>query len=172
MVATELEFYLLDSSEDRPQAPISPLNNKRLKHNEVLSLDELKGFEAFFNDVYKMCEQHDIPADAATSENGCGQFEINLVHCADPLKAADDAIFFKHIVKSVARKHGMMASFMAKPYGEESGNGMHVHFSILDSDGKNIFDNGEESGTDELQICSQRFIKSYDRINAYFCTSL
>jgi len=160
VVATELEFYLIDANQDKPQAPICPSNNKRLKHNAVLSLEELEGFEVFFNDVYKLCEQHDIPADTATSENGCGQFEINLMHSDDPLKAADDAIFFKHIVKSVARKHDMTASFMAKPYGDESGNGMHIHFSILDDDGNNIFDNGKDSGTDTLKYAINGLIQA------------
>ena len=160
VVATELEFYLMDANQENPEAPISPTSKKRLEHNSVLSLDELEAFQSFLDDVYKACEEQNIPADAAISENGCGQFEINLLHINDPLKAADDAIFFKRIVKSIARKHEMIASFMAKPYGEESGNGFHVHFSLLDENGSNVFDDGNETGSDTLKFAINGLINA------------
>ncbi|MGY0400107.1 MAG: glutamine synthetase family protein [Ostreibacterium sp.] len=160
VVATELEFYLMDANTKTPQAPISPTNKKRLAHNAILSLDELEAFESFFNEVYKICEEQNIPADAAISENGLGQFEINLLHVDNPLKAADDAVFFKRIVKSVARKHEMIASFMAKPYGEESGNGFHVHFSLLDKKGCNVFDDGSETGSNRLKYAVNGLINA------------
>lgn len=147
VVATELEFYLCDPSMDRPDAPRSPVTGKRLDSDGALSLDELQHFDSFLNDVYDACAQQDIPADAAISENGAGQFEINLMHVDDPLKAADDAILFKRLVRGVARKHGFAATFMAKPYGDRAGSGLHVHFSMLDQDGNNVFDNGGEEGT-------------------------
>ncbi|MCW1952047.1 MAG: glutamine synthetase family protein [Octadecabacter sp.] len=147
VVATELEFYLCDPSMDRPDAPRSPVTGKRLDSDGALSLDELQHFDSFLNDVYDACAQQDIPADAAISENGAGQFEINLMHVDDPLKAADDAILFKRLVRGVARNHGFAATFMAKPYGDRAGSGLHVHFSMLDQDGNNVFDNGGEEGT-------------------------
>lgn len=147
VVATELEFYLCDPSGGQPQAPHSPVTGKRLDSDGALSLDELQHFDAFLNDVYDACAQQGIPADAAISENGAGQFEINLLHVDDPLKAADDAVLFKRLVRGVARKHGFAATFMAKPYGDRAGSGFHVHFSMLDNDGNNVFDNGGEEGT-------------------------
>lgn len=89
----------------------------------------------------------DIPADTAISEAGPGQFEINLIHQGDALKAADDAWLFKMLVKGLARTHGFAASFMAKPYELWPGNGMHTHFSILDKDGQNIFNDGSDKGS-------------------------
>lgn len=151
VVATELEFYLMDASTDTPMAPISPATGNRLAQNAVLSLSELEDFEVFLNDVYAACDAQNIPADAAISENGCGQFEVNLLHVNDPLKAADDALFFKRIVKRAARKHGMVASFMAKPFGSMSGNGFHVHFSLLDDEGNNVFNDGSGTGSDILR---------------------
>ena len=59
-------------------------------------------------------------------------------------------MFFKRIVRSVARDQGLSATFMAKPFGDRPGNGLHVHFSVLDKDGKNIFANGTEEGTSIL----------------------
>ena len=147
VVATELEFYLCDPSKDRPQAPQSPVSGKRLDSDGALSLDELQHFDAFLNDVYDACAEQGIPADAAISENGAGQFEINMMHVADPLRAADDAVLFKRLVRGIARKHGFLGTFMAKPYGERSGSGFHVHFSLVDENGVNVFDNGGEEGT-------------------------
>ncbi len=150
VVATELEFYLVDVDTDRPSPPRSPLTGRRLESDGVLSVDELDQFEAFIGDVYSACATQNIPADAVIAENGAGQFEINLLHTPDPLKAADDAVFFKRVVKGLARKHGFAASFMAKPYGDRAGNGLHIHFSLLDNDGNNVFDNGTGQGSDVL----------------------
>ncbi len=147
VVATELEFYIVDPSEAAPQPPLSPITGKRLDSDGVLSLDELQHFDAFLNDVYDACAAQDIPADAAISENGAGQFEINLLHVADPLKAADDAVLFKRLVRGIARKHGFAATFMAKPYGNRAGSGFHVHFSMENDAGENVFDNGGSEGT-------------------------
>lgn len=147
VVATELEFYLVDPSENYPQAPCSPVTGKRLESDGALSLDELQHFDEFLNDVYDACDLQGIPADSAISENGAGQFEINMRHLADPLRAADDAVLFKRLVRGIARKHGMAATFMAKPYGDLSGSGFHAHFSLIDEHGVNVFDNGGEEGT-------------------------
>ena len=65
----------------------------------------------------------------------------------DALKAADDAVLFKRAVRGIARRHGFIASFMAKPYGDRAGSGLHVHFSLLDGEGVNIFDDGTASGS-------------------------
>ena len=145
-MAMELEFYLYDPKEDRPAAPISPVSGKRLDADAVLSIDEIDEFGEFFRDVYAACAQQGVPADSAIAENGVGQFEINLLHVNDPMRAADDAVLFKRIVKGVARKHGFAATFMAKPYGGRSGNGLHVHFSLLRQQGNNVFDNGTDQG--------------------------
>ncbi|MBU3030471.1 glutamine synthetase family protein [Paracoccus marinaquae] len=151
VVATELEFYVVDPSEAAPQPPRSPITGKRLDSDGALSLDELQHFDAFLNDVYDGCRAQGIPADSAISENGAGQFEINLLHVADPLRAADDAILFKRLVRGIARRHGFAATFMAKPYGDRAGSGMHVHFSLVDAEGRNVFDDGGDAGTDLLR---------------------
>lgn len=151
VVATELEFYVVDPSNAAPQPPCSPVTGKRLDSDGALSLDELQHFDAFLNEVYDACAAQGIPADAAISENGAGQFEINLMHVADPLEAADDAVLFKRLVRGIARKHGFAATFMAKPYGDRAGSGMHVHFSLIDAEGRNVFDNGGEEGTEVMR---------------------
>lgn len=148
--AMELEFFLIDDSGKTLQVPPSPRSGKRRKAAEILSIRALDAFDSFFTDLYDACEEMDIPADTAISESGLGQFEINLMHCDDALRAADDAWLFKMLVKGLARRHGFAASFMAKPYPEYSGNGLHTHFSVIDRDGRNVFSNGGPEGSDLL----------------------
>ncbi len=150
IAGTEMEFCLIDDSADTLQPPANPLTGRRLAQQEVLSLAELDAFDAFFTDLYDGCEAMGIPAQAAISEGGLGQFEINLNH-QDALRAADDAILFKQLTRGIARKHGFAATYMPKPYGDEAGNGLHVHFSVVDQDGNNVFDDGSDTGNALLQ---------------------
>jgi glutamine synthetase len=145
--ATELEFYLIDDSGGEFRVPPSPRSGKRRPGAETLSLRVLDAFDRFFTDLYDACEAMDIDADTAISEAGPGQFEINLLHSDNVLKVADDAWLFKMLVKGLARRHGFAASFMAKPYDNWPGNGMHLHFSIVNDDGRNLFDNGGPEGS-------------------------
>ncbi|WP_413718578.1 glutamine synthetase family protein [Silicimonas sp. MF1-12-2] len=147
--ATELEFYLIDDAGDTLQPPPSQRSGKRRLGGEILSIRALDAFDNFFAELYDACAAMGIPAETAISEAGLGQYEINLIH-GPALEAADDAWLFKLLVKGLARKHDFAASFMAKPYAEHSGTGMHVHFSVLDAKGNNIFDDGTERGTDTL----------------------
>ncbi|QDI76222.1 MULTISPECIES: glutamine synthetase family protein [Leisingera] len=151
VVAVELEFFLIDDSGKNLQVPTSPRSGKRRKAAETMSIRALDQFDTFFTDLYDACEDMDIPADTAISEAGLGQFEINLMHGPDALRAADDAWLFKMLVKGLARRHGFAASFMAKPYEDYAGNGLHTHFSVLDQDGNNIFDDGGPKGTDAMR---------------------
>ena len=149
--AVELEFFLIDDSGRSLQVPPSPRSGKRRVAGEILSLRALDQFDTFFTDLYDACEEMDIPADTSISEAGLGQFEINLMHCDDALRAADDAWLFKMLVKGMARKHGFAASFMAKPYADYAGSGLHMHFSVLDENGNNVFDDGSDKGTAMLR---------------------
>ena len=155
VVAVELEFFLIDDSGPHPQMPPSPRSGKRRLAGEILSLQTLDQFDDFFTDLYDACAAMDIPADTSISEAGLGQFEINLMHQPDALKAADDAWLFKMLVKGTARKHGFAASFMAKPYDTYAGNGLHMHFSVLDKSGNNVFDDGSPTGSDMLRHAVQ-----------------
>lgn len=154
VVATELEFYLMDAESESVRRPIPPLlgdgRGRRLENAEGYSVDEMDGFSSFFSDVREACSIQNVDADTIIAEMGPGQFEINLNHINDPLIAADQAIAFKRIVKGVARNHDYAATFMAKPYADQSGNGFHVHFSLLNEDGDNVFDNGHEEGSSTL----------------------
>jgi len=150
MAATELEFMLLDVSASQPQPPLNPLTGRRLSDEAILSMTELDCFDAFFTELYQSCAEMGLPAQTAISEGGIGQFEINLNH-QDALRCADDTWLFKMLVRGLARKHGFAATFMAKPYPQDAGNGMHVHFSVTDTEGRNVFDDGGPDGSDALR---------------------
>jgi len=145
VMAVEMEFYLVDATGNMPVPPQT--------HAEMLALGNLSDFDGFFEEVYAACEEFNIPADAAISEGGAGQFEINLLHGPDPVEAADSAVLFKRIVKGVASKHGLAGSFMPKPYPDMAGSGLHVHFSLLDDAGNNVFDDGSDKGSPMLRHC-------------------
>tara|TARA_B100000700_G_scaffold301879_1_gene371586 strand:- start:89 stop:1435 length:1347 start_codon:yes stop_codon:yes gene_type:complete len=149
-LAFEIEFYLLDSKSKNPIAPNLPITKERMSTTSVLSIDDMDEFEHFFSDVFKACELQGIPAETSISENAIGQFEVNLKYSDNPVKAADDAVLLKRLIKGIAKKHSFRATFMAKPFLLQSGSGMHLHFSVLDKSGKNIFDNGTPAGSTYL----------------------
>jgi glutamine synthetase len=148
--ATELEFYLVDDSGDSLAPPINPLSGRPVHGHAYMSLRQLDAFDAYFTELYQACASMNIDAKTAISEAGLGQFEINLNH-TDAMRMADDTWMFKALVRGLARKHGMAATFMAKPFLGDAGNGMHMHFSVTDKEGKNIFDDGTPMGTDALR---------------------
>ena len=100
-------------------------------------------------------QSQNVPADTALAELAPGQFEINLHHVPDAVQACDHAVLLKRIIRSVARKHKMEATFMAKPYPQEAGSGMHVHVSLLDDSGKNLFQGKDAFGSPELRYAVQ-----------------
>ena len=145
VVAFELEFYLLNENTSK---------NLKLENHDytnVLSITDIEDHEVFFDELYDLCEKNNIPMDGISSENAPNQFEINLKHIADPLKAADHAIIFKRFIKGIAKRHKKIATFMAKPFPNISGSGMHVHFSLLDKNKNNVFNNNSELGSDTLK---------------------
>ena len=153
VVACELEFHLIDRDLDhgRPAPPRSPATGRRLSDRNVYGVTELEEFEPVFVDMARAFEAQGIPADTSISEYGVGQYEINLRHLPNGLSAADHCLLMKRAVKGVARRHGLDATFMAKPFPKDSGNGLHVHFSVLDESGRNLFAIEDGEGTRNLR---------------------
>lgn len=150
VVAVELEFYLVDKQRDAEgyiQPPCSPGSDERNMQSQVYSVDNLDHFSEVLSDIDALAKQQGIPADGALAEASPGQFEINLHHTRNVLSACDHAIQLKRLVRQVAENHGMTATFMAKPYEEYAGSGMHVHISMLDAADNNAFacDDGTDS---------------------------
>ncbi len=150
VAAMELEFYLLSRDTDELGIPLTPAlgaTGRRTCDARMYAMNEMDSYTPFFNDLYSACEDQNIPLGAAIVEGGAGQFEVNLMHQKDPVRAADLAILFRRAVKGVADKHNLLASFMAKPFGERAGNGLHVHMSMLNGAGENVFTGADENGS-------------------------
>lgn len=149
VVAFELEFYLLDKArteDGQIQVPVSPLSGQRTGTTQVYSMDDVEEFSLFLDEVTRTCREQGIQTGAISGEYAPGQFEINLMHTDDLLAAADHCIMFERTVQCTARSHGYQATFMAKPWPEQSGSGLHLHVSLLDNDGNNVFDGGGRYG--------------------------
>jgi len=143
VVALEIEFYLIDRErgpERAPQPPISPLTGARDRAAQVYGMNEVDAYAALIADIGDACAAQAIPAGAAAAEYAPGQFEVNLGHVADPVAAADHCVLLRRAVQAVARRHGVRATFMAKPYAARAGSGLHLHVSLRDGDGRNVFD--------------------------------
>ncbi|MCH7795655.1 MAG: glutamine synthetase [Proteobacteria bacterium] len=154
VVAFELEFYLVDRErgpDGAPQPPVSPVTGVRDRGTQVYGMAEIDAFAALLDDIAVACAAQDIPTSAMTAEYAPGQFEINLQHVADPMLAADHCVLFKRAVKGVARRHGVQASFMAKPYLDQTGCGLHLHISLQDQTGRNVFDGGDAPASATLE---------------------
>jgi glutamine synthetase len=148
VMACELEFYLLDAQNDafgRPQ-PAVDVDGGRPGQTQVYGLRELEQIEPFLADLYAACRAQGIPARTAISEYAPGQVEITLEH-GPALQAMDHAVRYKRIVKGVAHAHGMRACFMAKPFADIAGSGMHMHISVADKAGHNLFASDDKAGT-------------------------
>ncbi|MDP6969140.1 MAG: glutamine synthetase family protein [Gammaproteobacteria bacterium] len=142
VVAIELEFYLTDperQTNGQLQAPISPVHGGRETDTQVYSMDNLDDYGELLEAIMAAAKVQGIPASAAIAEYAPGQFEINLQHVDNPLLACDQALMLKRLIRAVARQYGYEATFMAKPFAEQAGNGMHIHMSLLDAKGNNIF---------------------------------
>ncbi len=153
VVACELEFYLIDAERGAggaPQPPLIPGLARRNNSEQVYSLEDLDYFQDFLSDLQNWSAQQNVPATMASSEFGPGQFEINLEHRSNALRAADDAGLLRRLVKAAAQARGMEASFMSKPYADKAGSGLHVHISVLDATGRNIFEGNGAKGSDAL----------------------
>jgi glutamine synthetase len=152
-VACELEFYLCAQRRQGQAAdlPISPVTGHTATGNEVYGLRELDDHMGFLRDLYDGARAQGLPIEAAISEFAPGQLEIGLEHRADALRVADEAMMFKRLVKGCAVKHGVEATFMAKPFEGRAGNGQHLHVSVLDKDGTNIFGSDDPDGTPALR---------------------
>ena len=90
-----------------------------------------------------------LQVTAANHEFSGGQFEINLNH-SELVDAADRAFRMKSGVQEIARHEGMLATFMAKPFNDEGGSGFHLHLSLVDESGSNVF--GTDDGLSEIGL--------------------
>lgn len=183
VLAVEWEFYLFEADHrggaPRPATP-------RGAHPHVYGVEEIEAQQAFLDDLHRCCALQGLPLVNSLSEFGPGQFEVTLAHQDDALRALDQAVLFKRAVRGVARRHGLLASFMAKPLAARPGSGMHLHLSLNDADGRNAFASEDPGGNallrqalagmaasaPELMALFAPFANSYRRFAPYNCVPL
>ncbi|MFN3579817.1 MAG: glutamine synthetase family protein [Pseudomonas sp.] len=173
--AFELEFYLIDQENitGRPQPPRSPMSGKRPNSVQVYSMDDLDEYAEFLQDVIEAAHEQDIPADAIVAESAPGQFEVNLHHVDDPVVACDHNVLLKRVIKNVAYDHEMDTTFMAKPYYDQAGNGMHVHISLVDENGVNIFaPNADGTLSQTLRWAIGGLLQTLPEYMAFLCPNV
>ncbi len=149
VVAPEVEFYLISAHSDANQEVEPP--EGRLGRTETskqpFSIDTMNDFDPFINKVYAYCKDQDIHIDTLSQEMGPAQFEINFLH-GDAIALADQVFLFKRTVKEAAIAHEMHATFLARPISEEAGSALHIHQSIVDENGTNIFSRSDGGPSD------------------------
>ncbi|MCP8464828.1 glutamine synthetase family protein [Pseudomonas sp. ZM23] len=148
VVATELEFFVFAPNPDANepfQAPLGSDGRREIGHS-AFSVSSNNGLRPFFQDVYRCMEAVGLERDTFMHEMGTSQFEINFLH-GDPVLLADQTFLFKHLLKEVALKHGLIVVCMAKPLAHTPGSSMHIHQSIVDGAGRNIFTDASGDAT-------------------------
>ena len=147
IIAPELEFYLVKVNTD-PDYPLEPpvgRSGRKESAHQGYSIDAVNEFDPIFEDVYDYCEIQQIDIDTLSHEEGAGQIEINFNHNR-ALELADQVFLFKRTVRQTALRHGVYATFMAKPMQNEPGSSMHIHQSLVQkTDGMNLFANDDGS---------------------------
>jgi glutamine synthetase len=140
VVSCELEFYLVgQDANGRVAPPDLPRGNRQPGNAGHLCLQRVEEHAGFLHRLHEALAVQGVAGGTLVSEYGPGQFELNLNHTPDPLLAADQAVLQRRATIGVAASMGQRASFMAKPYAQHSGNGLHIHMSLVDSDGRNRF---------------------------------
>lgn len=153
VVATELEFYVFAAHSDPAQPFLPPvgLDGRREEGHSAFSVSSNNGLRPFWAEVYRCMNALGLPRDTFMHEMGVSQFEINLLH-GDPLLIADQTFLFKHLLKEVALKHGLMVVCMAKPLAHMPGSSMHIHQSVVAiEDGRNVFSDSQGRATDTFR---------------------
>ncbi|XHS30967.1 glutamine synthetase family protein [Pseudoxanthomonas sp. UC29_72] len=147
VVAPELEFFLVQKNTD-PDFPLLPpagRSGRPETARQSYSIDAVNEFDPILDLMYDYCDAMELDVDTLIHESGAAQLEVNFTH-ADALSRADQVFLFKRTMREAALRHGIYATFLAKPMENEPGSAMHIHQSLLDRrTGANVFA-GKELG--------------------------
>ena len=149
-MAVELEFSLLPKPETN-EAIGTALRDQNAVGGNLYALSELDYHGPLLEALRQAFDTQDLPYEGIIKESAPSQFEINVAHSDDVMLLADQVIRMQRTIRAVSARHGFVASFMPKPIDDEAGNGLHVHCSLLDENGTNVFDDGGEEGSDLLR---------------------
>lgn len=158
-IGSECEFYLFKLDEEGLPT--------KVPHDHAGYLD-MAPFDKGENVRREICltlEEMGIKPESSHHEQGPGQNEIDFKY-SDALQAADNLITFKSVVKSIAARNGLYASFMPKPLSDYSGNGLHINLSLF-KEGKNIFRNSIEEHSKEAESFIQGILDRVGEMTAF-----
>jgi len=154
VVASEMEFHLFELDRDKfgqPRHSQRALDGSPALGGQTYGMDTMRETAPLMDAIAEAAKIQYLPVDTLISEFGPSQYEINLYHQDSAMRACDQGSMLKRAIRNVARSHNKVASFMAKPFAEQVGNGMHIHFSLIDDNGDNVFDNGTDAGSPLLR---------------------
>ena len=140
IVGPELEYFYFKDAEGTDVLDHGSYFASDLRRDTVLTLEKMG-----------------IPVEYSHHEKGPSQHEIDLRY-ADALSMADAVMTYKQVVKEIAMKHGVYASFMPKPMADAPGNGMHVHQSLMDRSGNNVFFDPDDPSGYNLSATAKSYI--------------
>ena len=140
VVAAEMEFYLVDpaAQQNRPQGCF---------HLAVPS-----AYSAFIEELESMAAAQRLPLSGIVSEAEAGQFELNMCHSHNVVDSCEQVLALRKLTGTVAGKFGYQANFMAKPFSELAGNGLHFHVSLNDANGDNVFASPAEAPNEMVRL--------------------
>ena len=147
IVGPELEYFYFKDAE----------GTQVLDHGSYFDLTSLDSASDLRRDTVLTLEKMGIPVEYSHHEKGPSQHEIDLRY-ADALSMADAVMTYKQVVKEIAMKHGVYASFMPKPMADAPGNGMHVHQSLMDRSGNNVFFDPDDPSGYNLSATAKSYI--------------
>src|SRR5690606_2959677 len=164
VMAPELEFFLVQRNTD-PDFPLQPpagRNGRPETARQSYSIDAVNEFDPILDLMYDYCEAMELDVDTLVHESGAAQLEVNFIH-ADPLSRADQVFLFKRTMREAAMRHGIYATFLAKPMENEPGSSMHIHQSLVDArTGRNVF-----AGTGKNKRYSDTFMHYIGGLQKY-----
>ncbi|MGV8959426.1 MAG: glutamine synthetase family protein [Stenotrophomonas sp.] len=141
VVAPEVEFFLVQKNTD-PDFPLLPpagRSGRPETARQSYSIDAVNEFDPILDLMYDYCDAMKLDVDTLIHESGAAQLEVNFTH-SDAMSLADQVFLFKRTMRESAMRHGVYATFLAKPMSTEPGSAMHIHQSLLrEKDGVNVF---------------------------------
>ena len=140
VVAPELEFFLVQKNTD-PDFPLQPpagRSGRPETARQSYSIDAVNEFDPILDLMYDYADAMELDVDTLIHESGAAQLEVNFRH-ADAMSRADQVFLFKRTMREAALRHGIYATFLAKPMENEPGSSMHIHQSLVDDAGRNVF---------------------------------
>lgn len=152
VLAPEVEFFLVQRNTD-PDLPLQPpagRSGRPETARQSYSIDAVNEFDPILDLMYDFCDAMELDVDTLIHESGAAQLEVNFEH-ADALSRADQVFLFKRAMREAAMRHGIYATFLAKPMENEPGSAMHIHQSMVSTKtGKNLFAGAKEGQHSQL----------------------